>query len=209
MALPDGFVRIRRWLVPLGYLVRAVMASRPDGAAGAIKQPFLTTSSWDWFAEVEKETEPVPEKSATTQPYLLGRYGFTSLEQCILLEQAGSEDRLLDVVGWVERAHKRLKMYALLGSGAEPTIQMLQDAHGLTVQRLARILEQTTEAPVRSGGDIRGHLLRQVPGLIFPTARDMADLEELVAAARNVNAWLAERGTFACRCRALSSNEII
>jgi hypothetical protein len=205
MALPEGWVRIRRnWLIPLGYLIaRTAIVTHKSGARGAIKQGLVTAPPLDWFTEISTDSESVPTKATTTQVYHLGQYGFTLFEQNLLLEQAGSGERLLELIDWVERAHKRLKMLALLSSGEEPSVQMLHDAHEPAIKKLARILEQTTEANLDLK-DIRAHIHRQVPGIIFPQASSLKDLEKLVAAARNINAWLAQYGTFSCRCRALA-----
>lgn len=200
MTLPDGWLRVRRWRMPLSYFFLRQGPKAKKGACGALKQPFVAATTFDWFAEIpETETGAAPE-SDLTRPYLLDRYRFTDFDQSLLLEQTGSPERLLETIDWVEEAHKRLKMFVLQKSDAEPTVQMLQDAHEPAVRRLAKILEQTLEPPL-AARLIRAHLDRQVPGVIFPEVAEQRAAEELVAAAWNINAWLAQYGTFACGSR--------
>lgn len=202
MALPSGWARVRNWLVPLGYLVaRAAVQTEKPGARQAIKQPLVAAAAFNWFAQTD-QCEPVTS-SLTTNSFHLGRYGFDRIEQIVLLNQTGSEIRILELINWVNLAHKRLKMLILIGCGEEPSVQLLQDAHEPTIKKLAQILEQAAEVPSGSLATIRGYLHREVPGLIFPQVASERELEELIAATRNINLWLAQHGTFACSCRAL------
>ncbi|MEK7461121.1 MAG: hypothetical protein AAB647_02815 [Patescibacteria group bacterium] len=215
MLIRDGWKIIRSWRIPWGDSITRAKGRKFGGAQEATKQPLMAAPPIDWFSEIrEQPLEDNQPGSLATKPYLLGRYGFDQVEQAILLDQAGSEEQLCDLITWVEKAHKRLKMFVLLERKLEPTVKAIQEAHEPAVEKLAKILVDTNEKENdeawrirrrrQSAEEIRGEIHRKIPGLVFPRAGSKAELEEWIAAASNINCWLAQHGTFACRCRALN-----
>lgn len=209
MRIPEGWQKIRNWLVPKPDSVCPALRRGDRAACGATKQapsPCSTLGRFEFGADRPNIREP--EQPRITVVDKLGRYGFDQLERAVLEIQAGDTGRILELVDWVERAHKRLKMFALLGASGEPSIQALQAAHPVAVCELERLL--AAQATIRSGQEVeaRAALKRRLPGLVFPRAGSRSELEELIAASRNINCWLATHGTFACGCRALTPNEI-
>ena len=120
-------------------------------------------------------------------------------EVAALLVQVGSAERLFELVNWVVLAHHQLEQRELpLANrvGEQPVVA--PDTHSRAVVQL----EQRLVACVAIGGvthwQLRARLLEALPGIIFPEPTSAAEFHDLVAAARNVNAWLAEHRTFRC-----------
>lgn len=132
-------------------------------------------------------------------------------EVAVLVLQAGSGARLFQLLAWVLDAHTALERRELpLASRCSPASSvgreqpvMSPDAHARAVSLLEERLRHCVAIAGVTHWQLRARLLEMIPGIIFPEPTSRAEFDALIAAARNLNAWLATRGTFCCRCPAV------
>lgn len=176
--------------------------NRSRGARDADKQALVALPPVDWFrleplTEAAEQPAPLPSPTERDQ---IGPLGLEHWEERLLADWAGSPDRLRQLWDWVNRAHKRLELLHFPNYPGGASIAMLRDVHPQALQELDRVLDAFVGVKQLSVEQVRTRLKQHLPGLTFPKAADRADLEELIAVARNLNGWLADHGTLACGC---------
>lgn len=149
---------------------------------------------------VESDRSPDLDPSLWTQTDRFGQFGLSHGEVQVLATWLGDEHRMAEVLWWVVRAHQRLELLAFPSWTGMPSVAMLRDVHPGVVAELERLLCSLVGDPTASTELVRSILARRIPGRVFPRASSKHELEELLAAARTINRWLAERAGFLCGC---------
>ncbi len=177
-------------------------------ARAADKQPWTPTQFT--FGD---EPQLLAEQPAIVTPPTghvdqLGRLGLLESEERLLTWWLGSKDCLLGLLDWVKRAHKRMEMLQFPNSTGDVSVAMLRDVHPRAVQDLERLLRSVVGIKAASVDQVRSLLHQRLTGVIFPRASTKAELEELLACARNLNWWLASNGTLPCGCGAITQLDL-
>lgn len=207
MAIGSWWLQVRRRLVWEHETPPSPTAR--EGARAADRQGERLTGI-DWFGQ--RPASQPSDDAHPSQPDIpvadLGHIGLPIWEERMLAEWAGSHCRLLEVFEWVCRAHKRLEMLHFPNNPGGANIAMLRDVHPRSVEELARLLRSAVGMEGVTVEQIRSLFKQRLPGLLFPNAASRAELEKLLAIARNLNWWLAGYGTLPCGCPPMAMGDI-
>lgn len=199
----DGWKIVGNLRIPWGPGIVASLARYFGGAQEAAKQPLLATAvaypvdlDWDWQQESAE-----PSSAPETREDAFGRCGLTESEVRWLAGPLGnSRDRVADVLRWTLRAHTfEAGLQLRLNSG-------LHAAHNAATKEVAKVLGNLHREILdgsASVDNVWSFLNRRFSGTVFPRAGTQRELEELIVCARNVLDWIARRGGFPCKCRAM------
>lgn len=111
---------------------------------------------------------------------------------------ANAVEQIREIVRFVERAHK-----VVAGLKLRDNYGNFHESHNEAVKVLDLLLLMRRFDRTWAVEEIRDELKKQLPGTIFPRAESRLQLDQLIDCARNIGIWLAERGAYSCRCRAM------